>query len=234
MNLENVNILFIIVCLILIGSAVHGYRKGFLRIAISLVSFVLTIMVVTVISPYISNYLINHTPVYDQLRQKVVEVFAEDNAKLDNSIPENQKITIENYNLPDIVKNSLVENNTEEVYQTLLVHLFEDYVSGYLSRMIINAITFIGSFIMLWILINVVLLSADFISRIPIIKGFNKMIGATAGLLWGLLIVWILFFVAIVFFGNTLGNTMILYINESKFLTILFNNDFLFKYISGI
>lgn len=234
MNLENVNILFVIVCLILIGSAIHGYRKGFLRIAISLVSFVLTIVVVTVVSPYISNYMIDHTQVYDKLRDKVVEVFAEDNAKLDNSVPENQKITIENYDLPDVVKKSLIENNTEAVYKTLLVNLFEEYVSGYLARMIINAITFIGSFIMLWILINVVLLSADFISRIPIIKGFNKIIGGTAGLLWGLLIVWILFFVAIVFFGNTLGNKMILSVNESNFLTILFNNDFLFKYISGI
>ena len=201
-----INILLAVVVAILAISAVNGYRKGFLRIAISLFTIILVICVVTVISPYISNYLTNHTKVYDHLKTKVVEVFADNNAQYDNTIEENQIKTIESYDLPEIITSCLISNNKAEVYQALMVSLFEEYVAGYLAKMIINAISFIGSFLMLWIFIWFIIFSADIIAKIPIIKGFNKLLGLFAGLIKGLIIVWVGFFVAIIFFGNTIGS----------------------------
>jgi ABC-type multidrug transport system fused ATPase/permease subunit len=229
-----VNTLFVIVVALLAISAVHGYRKGFLRMAISLFTIILVIAIVTVISPYVSNYLTNHTKVYDQLKEKVVEVFADKNEVYDNTIEENQIKTIETYELPDIIKACLIENNTTEVYHSMMVSLFEDYVAGYIARMIINAITFIGLFLMLAILMAFVIFSADIIAKIPIIKGFNKLQGMFAGLFSGLLIVWVGFFVAIIFFGNTVGTKMLTYINDSVFLTLLFNTNLLVKFISSM
>ncbi|HKM21253.1 MAG TPA: CvpA family protein [Lachnospiraceae bacterium] len=229
-----VNTLFVIVVALLAISAVHGYRKGFLRMAISLFTIILVIAIVTVISPYVSNYLTNHTKVYDQLKEKVVEVFADKNEVYDNTIEENQIKTIETYELPDIIKACLIENNTTEVYHSMMVSLFEDYVAGYIARMIINAITFIGLFLMLAILMAFVIFSADIIAKIPIIKGFNKLLGMFAGLFSGLLIVWVGFFVAIIFFGNTVGTKMLTYINDSVFLTLLFNTNLLVKFISSM
>ncbi len=230
----NINILLVAVVAILAISAVNGYRKGFLRIAISLFTIILVICVVTVISPYVSNYLTNHTKVYDHLKQKVVEVFADNNAQYDNTIEENQIKTIESYDLPEIITSCLISNNKTEVYQALMVSLFEEYVAGYLAKMIINAISFIGCFLMLWIFIWFVIFSADIIARIPIIKGFNKFLGLLAGLAKGLLIIWVGFFVAIIFFGNTIGSQMLASINSSVILTILFNNNLLAKFITGL
>ncbi len=229
-----INILLAVVVAILAISAVNGYRKGFLRIAISLFTIILVICVVTVISPYISNYLTNHTKVYDHLKTKVVEVFADNNAQYDNTIEENQIKTIESYDLPEIITSCLISNNKAEVYQALMVSLFEEYVAGYLAKMIINAISFIGSFLMLWIFIWFIIFSADIIAKIPIIKGFNKLLGLFAGLIKGLIIVWVGFFVAIIFFGNTIGSQMLTYINDSVILTILFNNNLLAKFITGV
>ena len=230
----NINFLLAAVIAILVISAVNGYRKGFLRIAISLFNIILVICIVTVISPYISNYLTNHTKVYDHLKQKVVEVFADNNAQYDNTIEENQIKTIESYDLPEIITSCLINNNTSEVYHELMVTLFEEYVAGYLAKMIINAISFIGCFLMLWIFIWFILFSADIIARIPIIKGFNKLLGLFAGLVKGLLIVWVGFFIAIIFFGNTIGSKMIASINSSVILTLLFNNNLLAKFITGL
>lgn len=230
----NINILLVAVIAILAISAVNGYRKGFLRIAISLFTIILVICVVTVISPYVSNYLTNHTKAYDHLKQKVVEVFADNNAQYDNTIEENQIKTIESYDLPEIITSCLISNNKTEVYQTLMVSLFEEYVAGYLAKMIINAISFIGCFLMLWIFIWFVIFSADIIARIPIIKGFNKLLGLLAGLVKGLLIIWVGFFVAIIFFGNTIGSQMLTSINSSVILTVLFNHNLLAKFITGL
>lgn len=229
-----VNVLFIIVVALLVISAMHGYRKGFLRMAISLFTIILVIAIVTVISPYVSNYLIHHTKVYDQLKEKVVEVFADKNEVYDNTIEENQVKTIQTYELPDIIKTCLIENNTAEVYSAMMVSLFEDYVAGYIAKMIINAITFIGLFLMLAILLAFVIFSADIIAKIPIIKGFNKLLGLFTGLCSGLLIVWVGFFVAIIFFGNSIGTKMLTYINDSIFLSILFNTNILVKFITNI
>ncbi|MDO5573879.1 MAG: CvpA family protein [bacterium] len=230
----NINFLLAAVIAILVISAVNGYRKGFLRIAISLFNIILVICIVTVISPYVSNYLTNHTKVYDHLKQKVVEVFADNNAQYDNTIEENQIKTIESYDLPEIITSCLINNNTSEVYHELMVTLFEEYVAGYLAKMIINAISFIGCFLMLWIFIWFILFSADIIARIPIIKGFNKLLGLFAGLVKGLLIVWVGFFIAIIFFGNTIGSKMLTSINSSVILTLLFNNNLLAKFITGL
>ena len=230
----NINYLLAAVIAILVISAVNGYRKGFLRIAISLFNIILVICIVTVISPYISNYLTNHTKVYDHLKQKVVEVFADNNAQYDNTIEENQIKTIESYDMPEIITSCLINNNTSEVYHELMVTLFEEYVAGYLAKMIINAISFIGCFLMLWVFIWFILFSADIIARIPIIKGFNKLLGLFAGLTKGLLIVWVGFFIAIIFFGNTIGSKMITSINSSVILTILFNHNLLVRFITGL
>ena len=229
-----INILLVVVIAILAISAVNGYRKGFLRIAISLFTIILVICVVTVVSPYVSNYLTNHTKVYDRLREKVIEVFADNNAQYDNTIEENQIKTIESYDLPEVITTCLISNNKTEVYQALMVSLFEDYVAGYLAKMIINAISFIGCFLMLGIFVWFVIFSADIIAKIPIIKGFNRLLGLFAGLIKGLLIIWVGFFVAIVFFGNTLGSQMISYINQSVILTVLFNNNMLAKFITSL
>ncbi len=230
----DINILLIVVVAILIICAINGYRKGFLRIAISLFSIILVICVVTVISPYVSNYLTNHTKVYEHLKTKVVEVFADNNAQYDNTIEENQIKTIESYDLPEIITACLINNNKTEVYQSLMVSLFEEYVAGYLAKMIINAVSFIGCFLMLWVLTTFVIFSADIIAKIPIIKGFNRLLGCIAGLIKGLLIVWVGFFVAIIFFGNTIGSHMLLYINDSVILSVLFNNNLLAKFITSI
>lgn len=227
-----VNYLFVAAMALFFICIVNGYRKGFLRIVISLLGIILVIAAVTVVSPHISDYLINHTKTYDTVRQKVINVFEEDNSKLDNTIPENQTLTIESYDLPDILKTSLIKNNTTEIYQSLMVTIFEEYIAGYIARLMINAISFIGMFLVLTVFLWFVLFSADIIARIPIIKGLNRILGAAAGFVKALIIVWIFFFVAIIFFGNDIGNTMMAEVKDSQFLSFLFNINILLQLIS--
>lgn len=228
----DINYLFAAVMILFLFCIVNGYRKGFLRIIISLLGIIMVIAAVTVVSPYISDYLINHTKTYEVVKQKVISVFQEDNSRLDNTIPENQTLTIESYDLPDVIKNSLIKNNTSEMYQSLMVTIFEEYIAGYLAKMIINAISFIGLFLMLIIFLWFILFSADIIARIPIIKGLNKILGAAAGAVKALIITWVVFFVVLIFFGNAIGNTMMAEVKDSAFLTLLFNTNMLFRFIS--
>ena len=159
-------------------------------------------------------------------------MFREANEQYDNSIPENQIKTIDSYNVPDSLKNSLIVNNTTQMYKTLVVDLFEDYVSAYLANTAIKAAGFVLAFIVLIIAFKVLLSVVDIISRIPIIRGINQFIGGCLGFIESLIITWVFFFATVIFVGNKSGSVIFKMIADSDFLTLLFNTNLLLDIIS--
>lgn len=228
------NPLMIGVLIIIIGTTIHGYRKGFLKILISILSLVLTIWLVAVVTPYISTYLVEHTGLYDAMKNRVAESLAEDNARLDNTIPENQTETINSYEVPNAVKTTLINNNTEPTYTKLAVTVFEDYVSSFLARLIINIAAFVCTFIMITVFLRMTFFSLELISKIPIIKGLNKLIGLVAGFAEGILIVWVFFLFITIFAGGVWGSLLFMMIDDNILLSTLYNTNILLKIISAL
>ena len=82
--------LLIIVATIFIVCIAVGYIRGFLKLGISLLSTVLTLVIVLLLSPYVADALAEFTPVDDFIEKKIVEAFipelsAEQLAQLDLS-----------------------------------------------------------------------------------------------------------------------------------------------------
>ena len=69
------NWLLIIVATIFIICIVVGYIRGFLKLGISLLSTVLTLVLVLFLSPYVADALVKFTPVDDFIEKKTVEAF---------------------------------------------------------------------------------------------------------------------------------------------------------------
>ena len=69
------NWLLIIVATIFIICIVVGYVRGFLKLGISLLSTVLTLVIMLVLSPYVADALAELTPVDDFIEKKIVETF---------------------------------------------------------------------------------------------------------------------------------------------------------------
>ena len=222
-----INILFIATIALFIALIVRGYKKGFLRIAVTFVGMIVIIIAAKRITPYLSDFIINNTKTYDKIENKINERFAEANRQYDNTVAENQVLTINSYELPDVIKTSLIDNNTESVYQSLLVNVFEDYVSAYLAKGAVKALSFVLMFAVVFIAFKIVLKVVDIISKIPIIKGLNKYAGAILGFIESLFIVWVVFFLILVFIGNSSGSSFLKMISENGFLSFLFNNNLL-------
>ncbi|MCD8078710.1 MAG: CvpA family protein, partial [Lachnospiraceae bacterium] len=51
-----------IVLLILIGAVLRGYHRGFLRTALSMLSLILTVILVGILQPYVTDALREYTP----------------------------------------------------------------------------------------------------------------------------------------------------------------------------
>lgn len=227
----NINILFIAVIALFVYLIMRGYNKGFLRIVVSFIGMIFIIAAVKRAAPYVSEYVINNTDAYTSVQEKITEKFKDANLKYDNSIPANQSLTIKSYDLPDVLKDNLLINNTKEMYQALLVDIFEEYVSAYLAKSAIKAMSFVVLFVVFAIAFRILLVFVDIISHIPIIHGVNQMAGACLGCLEALIIVWVFFFVVVMFVGNDTGSRLMAMIADSKFLTVLFNTNVLINVV---
>lgn len=225
-----INYLLLAVDVFLLACAIHGYRKGFLRIAITLVGLVVIMMVVTKIAPYVSDFVINKTPIYENVKNKMVEAFSDYNNDNNQEITDPES-TIESYGLPELIAGALIENNTDEIYDELAVTVFEDYIAGYLSKIVINAGTFISLVAVLWAAFYILLFAANILDKIPVLRTLNRMLGLGCNLFVGILVVWLVFLVGITFLGDDISNVMLLYIRKSQILTFLFNTNPLFGFI---
>lgn len=225
-----INWLFVaIVCLFLVFT-LNGYRKGFLRIVVSFIGTVVIIIAVIALMPKVKEFVLENTTIYEATRQKVIHVFL--NTIDDNDNEEGNNEAIKSLNMPDIITDLLIEKNTSEIYQALMVNLFKDYISQYFAMLIVNAALFVGMFIVLSIIKGILLKSSDIIAKIPIIKGINRLLGAAIGVIQSVIITWIGFFGVIMFLGDELGYKLLEGVNDSQFLTYLFNSNYLLRFIS--
>ena len=145
---------FVLLALVLIF-AVQGFRKGMLRMAISMVFFLMVLGVTSWLNPYISDFVREKTTWQISIEEKCNEVLLEQLEGRDDL----QSITgqvsyIEELPLPQTVKDKLMENNNTEIYKRLAVESFADYLGKYLSYGIINGICFLISFAIATILMS--------------------------------------------------------------------------------
>jgi len=76
-------------------------------------------------------------------------------------------------------------------------------------------------------------IALDLISKLPLLNGVNKTAGLLAGLLHGLVIVWVFFLIITVFGGTKIGQQALEMIGESEILSFIYNNNLLLKFITS-
>ncbi len=225
----DLNFLLIAVLAVFAIFMVIGYSKGFLRMAVSLTGIIMVIFLTTQIVPNLGEVLIDTPYVYDFVYDNVVEIFHGVNSNYNNRTTEEQNQAIQSYELPDLIISDLIVNNTAEVYEQLKVTLFEEYIGKYLTEMIIKSGTFVVVYVIFAVAMWIILHVTGILTKIPIIHGANKLLGILTGFLFALIVVWIAFFVIVMLYGNSTGETLLSDISSSKFLTFLFDSNILFQ-----
>lgn len=235
--METTNLLLIGVLVFLALCVVNGYRKGFLKIALSMAALVATIVIVAFLNPYVSKFLMENTGLYETLHESTTE-FVTDIFETQVDIPINTRtdevFAIDHLTLPKAIREKLIEDNNSVVYDALGVSEFEEYLSGYLACMILNAISFIGTLIIAGFLVKVVFVMADIIEKVPGIKGMNKLAGMLLGLLQGIVIIWIGCLIVTAFGATKTGQEILAMIQDSVLLSFIYNNNCLLLLVGNI
>ena len=229
------NWVLIVVMLLLIWEMMRGYRRGLLRTIYSLVSWVIVLVIVTLATPHIDAYLIEHTTLYDKIEaycetsvgktaQNKIEQQAADGSGED-------PIAELGIKLPEGVWNDVLEktgNVADEFLETSGVY---NEVAKGVAGFIVEGISFFIALVIARIIVHLISRFLGVVSRIPVIRGINKTLGIFAGAIYGLILVWIAFYLVALGSTSELGGMIISYIYQNPLLTFLYENNFVITII---
>lgn len=250
------NILELIVLILLLCMAVSGFRKGFVKKLASMVSLFLSIILVSVSLPYVTEFLKTNTPVYelivDQCDQLIAEEAAETVTASTGEKAENtndfrsmgtdllaqigrieQMELIETLPLPDYMKEMLQDYNNAEGYKTLAVSTFRDYVTHLIADIILNVAAFIVSVVLVQLVLWLVITVLNILAKIPVIRFVNRMAGLALGLVQALVLIWFLFLILSLFSGTGPGMYLMSLVRESQYLYELYDANLFMRVVLG-
>ena len=137
-------------------------------------------------------------------------------------------VLLEGYtSLGSSIQKSLTSSDTE-LLEAMSVLGLEDLVGGYISDLILQALSFLITLLLVGVLIKGILFALGIVARLPVLSGLNRLAGLVLGFAEGVLLIWIFFFVVTVCSSMEWGGTLLKMIAGSEFLTWLYRNNLLF------
>ena len=202
----------VIVILILAGSVYRGYKKGIVDIGFKLVAFIVSILVALILYSPITNLIIYNTDIDEKIEDAIVRNRDENTENSEED--ESSYVTKATKEVTKNVQNSIAESTAKPIARKAIA----------LGVMVIL-------FIFSRIILMVLKIFTDIVTKIPVIKQLNEVAGLAYGLLVGLIIIYAIF--AIIFFLISIGGN----INISEFIgkTIItkffYDNNLILKFL---
>ena len=225
-------ILDILALVLVVGTAVQAYRKGFVRAALNFLPMVAALAATRFLTPKVSE-LLRKTPFFDALTNTVGNGLHLENAIGDTAM-QTQTDIIQSMHLPDFLKESLVENNNPVIYHLLDVESLQSYIAGFLANICINIISVLLVFVVVWLAVKFVLKALNLISKLPVLNFFNRACGFLVGLLKGLCVAWLICFVLTFFQCNSAFDFFFDALNLTHVALSLYENNILMYFILTI
>ena len=181
-----------------------GYKRGLIKVAFGLVSFILAIAISVIIYKPVSNFIINYTSIDDSIEAIIAE-------RLDSS--ETTQEETEN-----IVSN----------YYNNIKNASTSVIANGMSKTIINVSCMLIVFIVTKIILFFFRFAGDLIAKLPLIKQFNSAGGFIYGLLKGFIIIYGLLALIAILSPIININEIVTIINKSIITNIMYNNNIIF------
>ncbi len=189
------NILDFILIAIFIACIVNGYFKGFFKEIFDIISFIIGLLLFSLIYPMINKWLLQSS-FLEKVKTWVIH-----DLKLADFVVNTQEdiiLGIQNLNVPQIIKNLLIENNNEVFYNMFNTNNVVEYIAKFISIIIIGLITIFIVIILVNILITILSKSTKFLSKLPILGKFDKIGGIGLGILNGIFTILIISMIILV------------------------------------
>lgn len=221
------NWVLIIVLFVLAASAILGYYKGVLRIAYALAAWVIVLVFVTWATPYIDRILTENTSIDEKLLSYCEETLRQTaDTQTDTGNVENESDLAElGVQLPGTVLDGILQKADDTADEFLEESGAYEKMAQGLAGFLMSGISFIIALVISWLIVGMLSQAIGIASKIPVIKGVNQLLGFLAGGIYGLILVWIGFYLVALTSAGETGRTIVSYIYQSPLLTYLYENN---------
>lgn len=237
---NNMNWMFIVVIFMLAVSVLRGLKKGLVRTVIS--TFFLAIVIVLSIwaAPRIGNALYKNTNINHYFTDRA-EAFLNGNrtdsgnlfdALLDDEGKLTGEIDKKEASLSETVLHSLITSGKQA--QAAATENLNSYLAPMLGQVAVYVVSFLLAFIGSIILLILIMKLLDSIMNLPVLGFLNTLGGAAAGLIRGLLILWLFFALVSVSKSTYWGSVCLRAIQDNNFLSFFYSNNLLVSLIKAV
>ncbi len=217
------NYLDVGVLAILLVCALSGRARGLVKTCLGFVPLLGGLLASKFGYPMFSKMLY-HTGLYSQFKAGVAGCL-DLGGILESSAQDTAALSA--LNLPGFLKDSLVANNNPVVYQLLGVDTLTDYVAGYVAQVCINVLSMALVFLVVAVGLQVFLRTLDLVAKLPVLHFLNHTAGFAAGLVKGILIVWLLGVFLVFFYATPSMQPVFAALAQSKVALFFYEHNLL-------
>ncbi len=224
------NWLLILVILIVAGNIAWGYSKGVIRVIYSLIAWIVMLVLVTFATPHVEKWIVNNSTIDEKIEQAFEEKLHEmvEKGVLEQTNSSN-KVSAEEMSEYDVLFSDAVLGELldggEIVDEIMDKTGAYDAVVKKGTNMAMSGIAFLVTLVVLSAVFYIVMMVFDVISKLPLLEEANNLLGAAAGLVKGVLVVWFIFAVVAIESTTSVGQRLLPLIYESPVLIWLYENN---------
>ena len=219
------NVLDIIVICIILFFAIKSYRSGLIMSFLSFLPSVVALISTYMFQPVLSGF-IRSTNLYANLKNSIGSFLNIKNLISDTAL-HTQTELINNMNLPDFLKNSLLENNNPVIYNIIDATGIEDYITGLIANMLINILSVIIIFVVTSIAVKIAIKIISTVKKIPVVGALDRFVGLLLGVLQGSIIIWVIGIGLTFFYFNPSFKVFFNLLESSKIANFMYENNIL-------
>lgn len=225
MNWTDISVLIIIVIFTIIG-----LKNGFLYSVFRLLSYVLSIIFAIKFYPVLSAML-QKTVIYSNIKASVINGIIKQQSLDGISLQERTAQSIvDGLKLPGFMKEIIIENVGKK--DVLGFQRITDAISSEIATLVINIISMVLIYLTIRFGLIFIRVIIKTIARIPVFKQLDKAGGLVLGAIEGILVVYILCALLILFSAFPKFSSVIDSVQTSNFASYFYQNNFIVSFIS--
>lgn len=239
------------VILILAIFTILGWRKGVIRIILSLASIVITIIAAVILAPICTSAIKNNTDIDEKMSESIYNVLL-NNESVNKYFDSDYDIPIDidvnqveaftdniaeiagqigdRIHLPESLTNTIQTISGQEVMKAMELYSAQSakeiclhIVALRMTEVVLTAIIYIVIMLIVFIALRIVIFATGLIKHLPVIKQADQLGGAVLGLVEGLVIVWIFFTIVTAISTTQAASNILAQIQENSFLQMIYN-----------
>lgn len=172
-----------------------GYKKGLIRMSVSLVSMLLSAVLTKILHPYVLSWMQGNAALQAMVQKRVAAIFAETASSAVSGGGET--------GLPSLSAGTdTAAVQVDNLYRLLGLDHLSNYLSEQLTGLIMTALCFLVLLVVVNLVVRIAFYILDLIMRLPGLSLMNRLSGAALGLVEAVFYIWVLLILAAILPDN--------------------------------